>query len=252
MAIFSSTNKFAVGYGLLKYSYDLHIHSALSSCAENSMTPNNIINMAKLQGLRIIAVCDHNSAANLPAIQKLAEKERILLVPGIEFESSEGIHLLCYFQTVKKAVEFSDMILTNMLARHNASRYRGAQLVMNEEDSVISSVGVYLGGPCGLSIQRAAEHVRNSGGLAVPSHVDRDYSGIIGVLSGIPDEYGFKTVEYYGSDEKFRKSLEAKYRVLKNSDAHWLERIGAGGDSLELPSLSVDAVLDELRNPKLQ
>ena len=44
--------------------YDLHIHSALSPCGDEDMTPNNIVNMSVLKGLDVIAVTDHNSAAN--------------------------------------------------------------------------------------------------------------------------------------------------------------------------------------------
>ncbi|MDO5479206.1 MAG: histidinol-phosphatase, partial [Clostridia bacterium] len=29
----------------MKLYYDLHIHSALSPCGDNDMTPNNIVNM---------------------------------------------------------------------------------------------------------------------------------------------------------------------------------------------------------------
>jgi len=48
--------------------YDLHIHSALSPCASDDMTPNNIVNMCVLKGLDIIAVTDHNSARNVEAL----------------------------------------------------------------------------------------------------------------------------------------------------------------------------------------
>ncbi|MFR8669277.1 MAG: phosphoesterase, partial [[Clostridium] leptum] len=30
--------------------YDLHIHSCLSPCGDNDMTPNNIVNMSLLNG----------------------------------------------------------------------------------------------------------------------------------------------------------------------------------------------------------
>ena len=52
----------------MNYSYDLHIHSCLSPCGDMDMTPNNIVNMALLAGLDIIAVSDHNTARNLPAV----------------------------------------------------------------------------------------------------------------------------------------------------------------------------------------
>ena len=41
--------------------YDLHIHSALSPCSDDSMTIHNIINMSLLKGLDLIAITDHNS-----------------------------------------------------------------------------------------------------------------------------------------------------------------------------------------------
>ena len=40
--------------------YDLHMHSCLSPCAEDDMTPANIAGLAKLAGAELIAVTDHN------------------------------------------------------------------------------------------------------------------------------------------------------------------------------------------------
>ena len=40
--------------------YDLHIHSALSPCGDDTMTINNIFNMAYIKGLELIAITDHN------------------------------------------------------------------------------------------------------------------------------------------------------------------------------------------------
>jgi len=53
--------------------YDLHIHTALSPCADDDMTPNDIVGMAILNGLDIIAVTDHNSVANARSVIKAAE-----------------------------------------------------------------------------------------------------------------------------------------------------------------------------------
>ena len=57
----------------MKVYYDLHIHSALSPCAEVEMTPNNIVNMSLLKGLDMIAVTDHNSCGNIRAVMEVAE-----------------------------------------------------------------------------------------------------------------------------------------------------------------------------------
>ena len=42
-----------------RYLTDLHIHSCLSPCGDDDMTPGNIAGMAVLNGLQIVALTDH-------------------------------------------------------------------------------------------------------------------------------------------------------------------------------------------------
>ena len=58
---------------------DLHIHSCLSPCGDNDMTPANILGMAAVKGLQMVAVTDHNAAGNLPTARKVAEKAEMLV-----------------------------------------------------------------------------------------------------------------------------------------------------------------------------
>ena len=51
---------------------DLHIHSCLSPCADEDMTPYNLVAMAALKGLDLIALTDHNTARNCPAAAEVA------------------------------------------------------------------------------------------------------------------------------------------------------------------------------------
>ena len=53
--------------------YDLHIHTALSPCAGDDMTPNDIVGMALLNGLDLIAITDHNSLANAQSVIAVAK-----------------------------------------------------------------------------------------------------------------------------------------------------------------------------------
>ena len=57
-----------------RYYYDFHIHSCLSPCADDDMTPSNIAGMATLAGLNIVALTDHNTAKNCPAFFEAAKK----------------------------------------------------------------------------------------------------------------------------------------------------------------------------------
>ena len=62
--------------------YDLHMHSCLSPCAEDEMTPTNIVNMALIKELDLIALTDHNSTKNLPGIAKAAERAGLRMLYG--------------------------------------------------------------------------------------------------------------------------------------------------------------------------
>ena len=55
-----------------RFFYDMHLHSCLSPCGDNDMTPYNLINMAALNELDIVALTDHNSAKNCPAAADVA------------------------------------------------------------------------------------------------------------------------------------------------------------------------------------
>ena len=90
--------------------YDLHMHSCLSPCAEDDMTPANIAGLAKLAGAELIAVTDHNAADNLPAVQCCCNAYGLRLLPGVEVNTAEEIHVLCYFKTVDTALEFGRLL----------------------------------------------------------------------------------------------------------------------------------------------
>ena len=70
----------------MRIAVDLHIHSALSPCADDDMTPNNIVNMAMLKKLDAISITDHNSCDNVEAVIKAAGS-KLMVVPGIEVQT---------------------------------------------------------------------------------------------------------------------------------------------------------------------
>ena len=79
---------------------DLHIHSCLSPCAQDDMTPANVVGMACVKGLDVIALTDHNSALNLPAAMAAGKAMGVQVIPGLEVTSREDVHVLAYFDTL--------------------------------------------------------------------------------------------------------------------------------------------------------
>ena len=99
----------------MKIRYDLHIHSALSPCGDADMTPNNIVNMALICGLDMIAVSDHNTAGNVDAVMKVGQTAGITVVPAMEVETMEEIHVLCLFPTLESLLDFEQNVIFNAL-----------------------------------------------------------------------------------------------------------------------------------------
>lgn len=81
----------------MEYRADMHIHSSFS---DGSMSPEDILYLAKDVGLSAISITDHDSInAYSKELFSLAEKLKIDLITGIEVSSSlrkETIHILGY------------------------------------------------------------------------------------------------------------------------------------------------------------
>ena len=150
---------------------DLHIHSCLSPCGDELMTPNNIAGMAMLKGLDAIAVADHNSARNLPALAKTCAAMGVLLLPAMEITTAEEAHLLAYFPTVEAAVDFSGEIHAFLPPIPNRPDLFGPQQVLDENDEQVDTEEFLLLNALSLSLDELVERINARGGAAVPAHI---------------------------------------------------------------------------------
>lgn len=232
------------------YAVDLHIHSALSPCGDEDMTPNNIVNMAKLIGLDIIAVADHNTAMNLPAMEKIAIENELLLLPGIEVNTREEIHVLTYFKDVKTALLMGEILYEKLPPILNDRKFFGNQMILNDEDEEIGQIDKLLISAVDLSIEEIAKIARELGGTIVPAHIDRRSFSIISNLGFIPEDLGITTIELsqaYKKGENFIvDGMAERYRVLRSSDAHYLHQIMERGFFIHLKNKTTEALIQKL------
>jgi PHP family Zn ribbon phosphoesterase len=207
--------------------YDLHIHTALSPCADNDMTPNNIVNMALLKGLDVIAVTDHNSAENARAVIKAGEKAGLTVIAGMEIETSEEVHVLSLFPSADAAEEVQRQVYRSLPDAKNPENIFGSQLLFDESDNITGKNERLLLTATSLGITEVFRLVAAAGGIAIPSHVDRPSYSILSNLGFIPDELPLTAIELSKniSDKnefyKMRPELK-KYKAVFNSDAHSL------------------------------
>ena len=233
----------------MAYFADLHIHSCLSPCGDDDMTPCNIAGMAKIKGLDIIAVCDHNTARNLPAVQRVCEAYGLLLLPGIEITTKEEVHLLGYFETVEAALSFSEVLRAHLPKKKNNPRFFGRQLVMNEDDEVIAEEDALLIGATDLTLKAAAEQVTAFGGIPVPAHINRGSNGLLINLGLMPDTPFYTTVEAARHLPCDESALRGRH-VLHSSDAHYLGDIQEREHALQLKEGTVRELLDWMKTKK--
>ena len=224
---------------------DLHIHSCLSPCGDALMTPNNIVGMAFIKQLDVIAVCDHNSARNLPAIREAAKMMNVLLLPGMELTTKEEAHMLCYFRTVEECLAFGEEIYAHLPPIPNREKFFGRQQVMNAQDEEIAVEERLLISALDLSFEACAARIREAGGLCVPAHINRGSNGVLNALGFLPEHVHYDALEISRKAPMPPVRLEG-YRLLESSDAHYLENILEPQFALEARERSVDAVFEAI------
>src|SRR5512144_2700049 len=82
-----------------RFRADLHVHTVLSPCAEVEMIPPRIVQQALELEIDLIAITDHNASANVGAVQKAAEGTNLTVLPGMEVQTREDVHLLTIFES---------------------------------------------------------------------------------------------------------------------------------------------------------
>lgn len=222
----------------MKLKYDFHIHSCLSPCSDVDMTPQSIVNMAKIMGYDAIALTDHNTSKNCPAIKKAAEEIGLTFISGMELCTAEEVHIVCLFPDIANALDFSDYIYSTLPPIKNKSSVFGEQIICDEYDNIIGNIEKLLITASTVTTSKAVDLVAQYGGICFPAHIDRNSFSIISNLGTIDEAFGFSIAEIYDIEKE--QELKEKYPHLKNlkilssSDAHYLE-------NMRLPNLTLNS-----------
>lgn len=232
------------------YYYDLHLHSCLSPCGDMDMTPNNIVNMAKLLGMDVIALTDHNTSLNCEAAMKVGDEVGVLVIPGMELTTCEDIHAVCLFPALDKALAFSQYVDENRIHIKNKAAIYGRQVLMNEHDEETGEIEDLLLPASFIGMYDAYRKVKEFKGVCYPAHIDRDSLSILSVLGEIDPNCGFKTAELadVGKLEELKKQhpILERMHIITCSDAHYLENMKEAANTIALPELSREAVIEYL------
>ena len=225
------------------YRADLHVHTVLSPCAEIEMLPPLIISEAKLRGIDLIAITDHNASANIVSVQKAALGSGITVLPGMELQTKEEVHVLCLFDTIDQIIEFQVIVDNKLPPIKNRPDFFGEQLVVDENGDFIRKEEQLLITSTALSLNEAYHFVNEIGGILIPAHINRKANGLLEILGFVPDDIPFLALEISRhispkeAKEKFPQINS--FEIIQNGDVHRLsEFLGTTIFEIEYPIIS--------------
>lgn len=225
---------------------DLHMHSCLSPCAEDDMTPWNMVGMAKIKGLDVIAITDHNACLNAEDAMAAGAEYGVAVIPGMEITTREEVHLLGYFYTLPQAMAAGEEVYAHLADVQNSPELFGNQLIMRDGDTPSGILDKLLINATDLSLDEACALVRRHGGLPIPAHINRGSNGMIGALGLMPFLPEYPVVEVYKGVDCPAYATKGRF-LLHSSDAHRLEDIQEQVFSLEAEP-TVEGVLNLIRD----
>ena len=174
---------------------DLHVHTVVSPCADIEMIPPLIVSEALHQGIDIIAITDHNSVANIASVQKAAQGTSLTVIPGMEVQTAEDVHVLCLFETLEQALSWGDIVTLLLTATL-------------------------------LSFEEAYDAVHKLGGLFIPAHVNRKAFGLIENLGFVPQDVPLDILEisrHLSVKDAYQTFPQLSgYSLIQNGDVHYL------------------------------
>ena len=217
--------------------FDLHIHSCLSPCANLEMSPSEIVTRAVAAGIDGIALTDHQSARNTPAIAECARRAGLKCLFGMEVQTAEEVHTVALFDTTEQALALTDWVYAAMPKRVNDPETFGDQPVVTWDDDIVEMEWRILAMGCRRTIPETAAKVHELDGLYIAAHIDRSNFSVISALGAIPEPLPTTncqqpTTKYFDAVELSRTADEslwlpktAGYAVIRSSDAHNLDDV---------------------------
>lgn len=226
---------------------DMHIHSFGSShdVRDTTATPSAIVASAIRDGLKIIAITDHNDIANVEAAIVAAIGSDLLVVPGVELSTASG-HLLCYLPTLDALRRFHARLTFHLSGTADSHCQEGMADCLDQVQA-LGGFGVlaHVDGPKGLDIE-------------IPTSTP--HKGVIvthAALLGIELKNHASAITFCPRDPDAGRALLGRRREeigvpqlarVVNSDAHTLAMLGrnASGDRkvtrLKMQVLSFEAL----------
>ena len=185
-----------------------------------------IVAQAREAGLDIIGVADHNTCENFPGIHDAAAGSPVVL-PCIETQSAEDIHILCVFPDYGTAYAYKEWLWKRIRPIPNDVEHFGYQIVVDADNGIVKEEDTLLIQGAGYEVDQIVAKMKEVGGLAILAHVDRPAFSYPAALGPMPADYPADAFELSrrlncGEAQMWREQYPGR-TFIRSSDSHSLD-----------------------------
>ncbi len=224
--------------GLKFRKIDLHIHTPASKCfKDKNVEAAAIVKKSIELELDAIAITDHNSAEFIDVVKEKAKGVSLVIFPGVEITTSEGLHIVALFDIDK--------------SRADIENFLGAIDITPDKYGATDAISSF-------NAQQVIEKIVERDGLAILAHID-GYKGAFKELSGNPRLKLFNEAEYAAVEcegkilpsdlkkEKGFKKIPTFYIASDNPDPedtkkHSIEGIGSKFSYFKMDVIDIEGL----------
>ena len=205
------------------YRAELHVHTVLSPCAGVEMIPPVIVDEALKRDINLIAITDHNSTANIGAVMEAAKGTGLTVLPGMELQTREEVHVLCLFNGLDQAQAWQRTVDARFPDLLNDEEKVGEQYIVDSTGSFIRKEERMLISNIEMSLEEAVKGVNELGGILIPAHVERRAYGLLAVLGfALPIFEALEVSHYMSVADASRQFPDIKkFPILQSGDVHY-------------------------------
>lgn len=202
--------------------------------------------------LDIIGITDHNSTLHTSLLIELGKEKGIFVLPGAEVTSQEEVHCLAFFEAENQLKEFQDYLNTHLSVIKNEPNIFGYQVVVNRDEEIIYEEKRLLIASISQSIDQLEKKIHELNGLFIPAHIDRGRFSLTSQLGFIPSDLkadAFELTEKTSLIDFMKANPKlVNYTIIRSSDAHTPDRIGAETTEFYMNSCTFKEIKMALKN----
>ncbi len=208
----------------------MHIHSALSACGDDVLSPYLILEQAEKKKVNLIAITDHEAIDHDILAYQLSKGKSIQVVLGVKLTTKEEVHLLAYFPDIESLWKIGEKIKNSLPKLENRPSFFGYQLVYDLDGQLERIDQALRQNSLKEDLESLIRFIHQQGGIAVPAHLERARFSLISQLGFLDSQADYDAVEiskynWKKKNYQFGDSLQG-FPVISGSDSHFLDDIG--------------------------